>query len=250
MAAKGKGFRQIDNELFTALITGQFSGAIYQILLMIIDKTIGFREEKAAISLSKFQDRTGLSRQSVYLAIKQAEQLRLIMVERHSTRVNIYALNMDVSQWLTGKPNHPSEDMELVNQITLAGKPNHPSASQPATPATQPVKKLFKDTSKENNDHFLTEIGNLSDSLKEIISYYFKVYREQTGEPHPGLKPEQWQRVAAELEAFSDEFGVTDSQDFQTMINYHFQRKLKTDYNINHFATRGILENLFYKKLY
>lgn len=114
-----KGFRKIDNELFWALIAAQLPGAVYQIVLTVVDLTIGFRQERAPISLSRFQERTRLSRQSVTLAIKQAEQRRIISTERHSTKVTIYALNTDVSQWLTSQPNHPSGEGELVKQITL-----------------------------------------------------------------------------------------------------------------------------------
>ena len=52
------------------------------------------------------------------------------------------------------------------------------------------------------------------------------------------------------VETFYEEYGVCDLGCFKIMIDYHFQRKIRTDYNINHFATKGILENLYYKTLY
>ena len=90
----------------------------------------------------------------------------------------------------------------------------------------------------------------LSDNIKNAILYYLKAYQKHKGKPHPNLRPKQWQRVIDKSESFCDGEYNLDFNDFQLMIDYHFQRKLKTDYNINHFATQGILANLFYKKLY
>ncbi len=61
MTPQKAGFRKIDNELFTALIAAKLPGGVYQILLTVIDKTLGFQREEAPISLSKFQHSTGIS---------------------------------------------------------------------------------------------------------------------------------------------------------------------------------------------
>jgi len=247
------GHREIENKVFQAFIAAKLPGAVYQIVLTVIDRTWGFGKPAAPISLSYFQETTGLSRQSVGIALQKAESMHLIVIERHGTNPknpNHYMFNKHYDTWSTRQLNHTSKENELVNQITPDWSTKSPQSRQPLMPSSTMPKENYKETIKENNDHFGTEMVALSSELKEIISYYFKVYREHTGEPHPNLKPEQWQRVVAEMEAFSDEFGVPDSQDFQTMIDYHFQRKLKTDHNISHFATEGILENLYYKKLY
>ena len=114
------GFRQIDNDTFEALIAAGLSGAGYQVVLTIIDRTLGYRKgsgykEKASIPLTYFEKVTGLSRQSVRLAIKQAKEKHIIAGERDITRVSTYALNLDVREWLTRKHNHPSK---LGNKIT------------------------------------------------------------------------------------------------------------------------------------
>lgn len=129
-------------------------------------------------------------------------------------------------------------------------KPYRNQKLQPkVTPkVTREKEKEIEKKKKNNNDHFDTSMVICSDSLKEIISYYFKAYREYTGEPHPNLKPEQLKRVVKVLENLQGIEALY--QEHQRVIDYHFQRELKTDYNINHFATEGILENLYYKKLY
>ena len=149
-----RGFRKIDNDIFKALMAASMSGAAFRIVLAVIDKTLGFQEEKAKISLSHFQKVTGLSRQSVRLAVKQAEAKNLITAQRDSTRPTIYALN-DWREWLTRQQNHPSE---LGNKITLdwetlspqLGKQNHPSTRKPATSETTMPKETIKETIKES----------------------------------------------------------------------------------------------------
>ncbi len=228
------GFRKIDNDLFTALIAAKWTGSVYQIVLTIIDRTIGFRQDKAAISLSRFQGRTGLSRQGVVNAIKYAKDRNIIKSEKINGKTTKYALNRDC----------------IVKSALLEQSNRVDQASQVATPGTVPVKKPLKKTYKENNDHFLEEMVYSSDNIKYAIQYYLKAYQKHKGKPHPNLKAKQWQRVIDKLESFGDGEHNLDFIDFQLMIDYHFQRKLKTDYNINHFATQGILENIFYKRLY
>lgn len=264
---KSKGFRQIDNQYFLAILAADLTRAGTKVLLAVIHFTLGYdQRDTADISLTTFQDLTKLSRPAVKTAIRELIAYGLISEVGPATNrlSTIYKLNKDwrgkVDLPPRGKAGLPSKDVspvsesETISPETSKTYPpdveNLPSRGQVPTPVTEPLKKERKPLKKTNNDHFGPEIVTCSDTLKEIISYYFKAYREYTGEPHPNLKPEQWQRVVAEIEAFSDQNGVSDLKDFQTVIDYHFQRKLKTDHNINHFATKGILEHLYYKKLY
>jgi phage replication O-like protein O len=145
-----KGFRKIDNDTFTALMAAGLSGASYQVVLTIMDRTMGFRKgsgfkEKSKIPLTYFQQVTGLSRQSIRLGIKQAEARRIIVAERSSTRPTVYALNLDTGEWLARKLNHPSE---LGNKITLDWETKSPQARKPAMPRTTDAKETLKQTLK------------------------------------------------------------------------------------------------------
>ena len=155
---KEDGHREINNDCYHALMVARLSGAIYQIVLTVIDKTWGFGKHGAPISLGEFQKVTGLSRQSVCLAIKDAEQLRLIVVSRNSTKVSEYMFNKHWDTWLTSQAKHTSKGKELVKQITpdrsskshQSSQVKHTSTSQVATPGTVPVKKVLKKTIKKS----------------------------------------------------------------------------------------------------
>jgi len=149
-----KGFRKIDNDTFKALMVSTISGAAFRIVLAIIDKTLGFQKQEAKISLSHFQNVTGLSRQSVRLAVKQAEKQRLIRVQRDSTRPTIYALN-GCAEWLTRQQNHPRElgrgiTLALGNEITPDRETESPQTRKLASLETTMPKETIKETSKES----------------------------------------------------------------------------------------------------
>ena len=131
------GFRKIDNDLFTALVAAKLTGAGYQIVLAVIDRTIGFHRDKASISLTDFQKLTHLSRQSVRLAIKQLETMNIIYVERDGTRKTIYGLK-DEGEWLTRKSNHPRLETKS------------PQTRKPVETRTTHIKESIKDNNNPN----------------------------------------------------------------------------------------------------
>jgi len=249
--SQNKGFRKIPNNIYKALIAVDLNASGYKVVLLIIDRTLGFNgREWAKISLSYFQQAIGLSRQSVRLAIKDAVEKRIIIVEKNATKTVIYSLNKNIGEWRTIKKSFPKTE-KLGNRITLERKPNHPSTRKPLEAGYKPAKEtLLKKIIKENNGHFDYAMTTPLNPYEEIISYYLKAYLKHTGNDHPRLKASQLQRVIYEIKVFAEEYGLDDLGGFREMIDHHFVRQIKTDYNINHFATTGIMENLFYAELY
>lgn len=248
---KDKGYTQIDHELLMAVTAADITRAALKTMLVVIRFTLGYHQEEVEIGYTTLRKFTGLSRPAVKEAIRELISCKIIARVRQGSTIPtrqaaIYRINTDFSTWTSplDKSTYPEQGKRTYPEVAE----NLPSTGQVATPATSPIK--IKDNSKDNkdnNDHLDPEVSILS---KKIINYYFKTYRAHTGKPHPDLKPEQRQRVIAELAAFGAEYGMGNLQQIRIIIDYHFQRKLKTDYNINHFATPGILKNLYFKKLY
>lgn len=85
-----------------------------------------------------------------------------------------------------------------------------------------------------------------SEEVKIVVGYYFSIYLEDMGEAHPKLKKKQLDTVMTNITDFMSEYSM-DVENMETMIDKHFSRThLDTDYNINHFATEGILANLVF----
>jgi len=119
----------------------------------------------------------------------------------------------------------------------------------------------FRESLTDTTTEITTEItdndnasspGSRSSLTSEIIQKYFEVYRRVMNKEHPVLKENQLACVKLEISKFADEFCCDEPSPFDEMIECHFSRTdgLKTDFNINHFATRGIMQNLFYQHCY
>jgi phage replication O-like protein O len=149
--AKAK-FRRIEYDLFEALMRAKLPGSIYQVLLVVIDYTIGYRKETAKIPLSRFQQQTGLSRVGVIKAIRDAEKRHIISVDRTGVNAKTpasYTLSVEYTEWITGKHLLTSRlvNGSLLGQLT----PVYQTGKQ-LTPAT-PVELNLNVTLRQNDSN-------------------------------------------------------------------------------------------------
>lgn len=96
--------------------------------------------------------------------------------------------------------------------------------------------------------HEIPFANPLPDNIYSTIEFYLQSYKNKTGKEHPRLNADQWGRVFTTLVRFDeDKGGIEDTWWFELVDNYiyaNFKSK-DVDYNINHFATEGILEKRF-----
>lgn len=137
---------------------------------------------------------------------------------------------------LLDKPYHRQETCTMVN--LPHGKPGRYSNTDSSNTDLNNI--------KSNNDkgHLVAD-DTAPDHIKQVIAKYLKKYKQLIGKDHPALKRDQWDRVACELAAFDNEHMPY----WEDMIAHHFQRNMTTDYNINHFATAGVLMNIHYETM-
>ena len=94
---KGPNYTQVPNELFDVLPL--MREAELKVVLHAIRQTIGFHRESDAISLTQFEEATGLSRQGVIDGINDAEARGVLKQVGTGTRgVKLYALVIEVDQ--------------------------------------------------------------------------------------------------------------------------------------------------------
>jgi len=94
-------FTQIPNHVLEALAMIRIPGEPRQILDVILRKTLGWHKISDRISLSQFQELTGMKKPSIVRAIKTLLAMNLITVNpKHTHAGNIYAINMDQSSWI------------------------------------------------------------------------------------------------------------------------------------------------------
>lgn len=87
---------------------------------------------------------------------------------------------------------------------------------------------------------------SLSSEIETVIHYYYGAYEKNCGKLHPLLKQSQTNKVASSIQQFGAKNRL-DMDEWKMIIDRWFNggvKKEKTDFNINHFATNGILEIL------
>lgn len=95
---KENGHLDLANELVEQFQRLHLSGNEWMILWTVWRKTYAWHKKVDAISLSQFQDETGLSRPSVSEAILKLVGKRVLLVDK-SCSTNNYSFNKDYDEW-------------------------------------------------------------------------------------------------------------------------------------------------------
>lgn len=94
------GYTPIANEILEAIGRSGLPGQEQSILWILFRKTYGYHKKQDQISLSQWQQATGMSRADVCEAIKTLEQRQVIVVDR-SGYVSRYSFQKDYERWNT-----------------------------------------------------------------------------------------------------------------------------------------------------
>ena len=210
---------KVPNAIFSALIDK------YEKLVVIYLCRCQNNSKSAFPSYNTVARNCGISRRKAILTIDSLLRKEFIVKELRST-------------------NSTNKYIVLLDKFGSA-------CGAPLSAEYAPNKELLIKNINNNNGHFLQEEMPIPirDEIKETIKYYFQAYKRKTKHDHPHLKSQQYKRVAEEIGAFARELDF-DKVKLKKIINGHFKRKIKTDFNINHFATPEILQNLFYTEIY
>jgi hypothetical protein len=186
--------------------------------------------------------------------LKSLEKKNLIITGRFNK------MALDRTLWY--RINYPQLKLLENDKVDKDGSPCGQIVQMEVDKLTPPIPEtIFTETTTKNNDNgfllpkktalSLKDVENLQDEgVRIIISYYFQRYEAVFHEEHPRLKKAQLSRIAGVLLYFMQENDVAPD-DVEALIDKHFKRdSLQTDYNLNHFATEGILQNLFWDVLY
>ena len=92
------GHIDIAHDLAKALMRVNLSGYQYRIIWCIFRKTYGWHKSTDKISLTQFENMTGLERRHVNKTLKDLEGMNMIIVDRNN-RVNTYKFNADYDTW-------------------------------------------------------------------------------------------------------------------------------------------------------
>lgn len=96
---KENGFISVANEIFEQLVKVRLLGAEWDVCIWIIRKTYGFNKKKDWISLSQFQEATGLSRPTVVKTLKNLVARNIIIKKDKQCQ-----FNKDWETWVVKAP--------------------------------------------------------------------------------------------------------------------------------------------------
>ena len=132
------GHLRIPNEVAEALARLRLSGSQAQILWAVLRKTLGWqklgewRNEPYPISLTDFNEATGVSRSQALRDIEDLTKRRILNNQPRKGKAPFLSLNLDVTSW---KVRKPVSEMTLVSEltpvaeVTLGGVKNDTSTS-------------------------------------------------------------------------------------------------------------------------
>ena len=95
---KENGSLPIANELAEAFARLQISGNQWRIVWVILRQTYGWNKKTDKISMTQFQQKSGLKRRHTFRALKDLTD-RKIVTKNDTTFITTYGINKDYSQW-------------------------------------------------------------------------------------------------------------------------------------------------------
>lgn len=106
------GWRGINGKIWTAFISAKLPGAVYQVVMYVIDRSWGYDLPSISLGYSPICKATRLSKRAVITAVQIAEKSRILVVDHGSTQTratNCYLFNKHYDTWVTSEVNNTSE---------------------------------------------------------------------------------------------------------------------------------------------
>jgi len=221
--------------------TGDLGSALLLSQIVYWSDKIERRDGFMYKTYSDWRTEIGLNEYSVRKAANHLKKMGILETEVHKANGN-----PTVHYRLIAERFSTSFLQYLQKQNLKKLRNENPNSEQTLTETTLP------DITSESTQDNASSLSARSSLITEVVQKYYDVYNQRIGKEHPRLKERQFARVSMEIAKFADEFDLDTPLAFDEMIERHFTRtdELKTNFNINHFATHGIMQNLFYKYCY
>lgn len=93
------------------------------------------------------------------------------------------------------------------------------------------------------------ELAEETQSAIEIFRYYYMMYKQKTGNPHPRLNDKTMTDTLNNFIMGSDEVIEYDTDLYEMMIDKHFDNNygMDIDWSIRHFMTEDVRNKLYYR---
>jgi len=155
---KGK-YTQIPNKLLELLPRARLSATEYQIILIVLRKTLGFHKREDWISYSQIEKLTGKSHWAVWNAIRQLVRKTILVRKTKLGKTSVYRINRNTGEW-----NPLVRKTKLVRFFTSTSKENQTGLVRKTKSPSLYTKETYI---KENTTK---EINQIYSSYKKLIN--------------------------------------------------------------------------------
>jgi len=160
------GHVKIANEIIEQLAKINLSNYEWRLLMIILRKTYGWNKKTDCISLSQFQESTGIKTQHISVALKRLLKSNII-VKNNGSKIMEYGLQKDYTKWINKRtllpiqvvpnqvtPNEVTPNEVTPNQVTLENQSGTTDSSNPATTdSSNPIEPTATTDSGSNKRH-------------------------------------------------------------------------------------------------
>lgn len=157
-------------------------------------------------------------------------------------RTNWYRVNYEALKARLASPSGQIGPMEKANMARAIPENNTENI-------TKNVNDFFSSASDEKKHVISSAADSDGIDILAFIDWYCTAYHETFGKPHPRIPPKQKESVIDELKAFLADHPEVGIEGLQDMVIDFFENVGSNDWHISHFATQGILQNRYYKRI-
>jgi phage replication O-like protein O len=266
-----ENFTKVPNTILNYLMTADLNMTQFRIFNAVVRETFGWHREWCWMSLSVLAQKTNCNQRQVERELRVMIEKKILKERgnRMKRELQVNALICSSTDSLDGTTTDSldgsgsdSLDGYIKKDIKEKNKENNTSNStnsshslnDPFLKSLETFNNQYEESnfSEESNlkkkdyppnsaapplqatGHFL---GNYESSyakeiIDELLETYYHRYRQHIGKEHPGLKYDQLVRIYDTLR---------ENEVCEEMIEEFFSTVKKTDFNLNHFATDGML---------
>ena len=137
------GFTKIPNEMLDALAMCRLTNYQWRVLCVTFRRVNGWNKSDDWISLSQFSSATGVERGNVHRAIRNLEDMRIVVVNRDYKKRPKYRINKDVSEWVVLSLQTARKPKK---QCEVSGNNKMESVETTAVVSPETTKVLYSET--------------------------------------------------------------------------------------------------------
>jgi phage replication O-like protein O len=195
------GYTRIADELYEALMKWQLSSYEHRVLTFILRKTYGFQKKSDWISLSQFEENTGIQRSHICRALNLLLQQKIITKGGNRNKP-MYSIQKNYKLWLKLPKGVRSHHKLLPKGVTIEAKNNQKQTNKLPKGVIQitkggnsvlPKGAHTKDNITKDNITDREASQNLLGKVSSVLEFWNTTYRTAYKSAEPLLKnAEYW----------------------------------------------------------